>query len=281
MAQVRDLLRWASEEKRSWRAGSSWPRAQCQPSAKIGAMAADGPYRGRDAQRRWLLEELAALRARLAPSRGLSGALGAELRDREGALRRRLCDEDASLDGVDAELDAYRVAVDTALTLAEVDVARGGPRQRYRRRVLAGGLLVVVVAGLALLWQSHRRATEECRRSADCAEWGRCTARIVGLGEACIASAPADCAHACMVWGRCQWAGDRCGALTDAQCGASERCRTHGECEVLFASHDNWDGATTGSCTVPDDDACARSARCASHRLCVLHRRHCDSMRSP
>jgi hypothetical protein len=107
---------------------------------------------------------------------------------------------------------------------------------------------------------------EDCLRSRDCAEYGRC----IAVDGSCRTLTDARCraSRGCSTLGACAVVNGRCGAANDVDCAGSERCLEDGACT-----------AAEGRCQASRQQDCAASAGCRKRGACWWVKGECAGAR--
>ncbi len=144
---------------------------------------------------------------------------------------------------------------------------RQATTRRKRSLVALAIVAVLVVAGLGGFF--HFRGAladkqEQCPKSSDCADDGRCQAAIrwypPPVVVECVAATDADCqaSRDCRNLGRCRVQEGRCAALKDEDCRSTERCRV-----------DGWCTARDGGCVATKVEDCRATKGCKERGACT------------
>ncbi len=114
-------------------------------------------------------------------------------------------------------------AVVAAVQIPEVDPCRDAPSCTYHGRCR-------YVEEGAREGECVAESDDDCRASAGCRDWGRCTAE----NEICIAADVKACQSSwhCRIQGRCTPKHGRCVVGGDGDCARSERCTYDRQCEA-------------------------------------------------
>ncbi|MCB9638417.1 MAG: hypothetical protein H6727_05850 [Myxococcales bacterium] len=131
-------------------------------------------------------------------------------------------------------------------------------------RTMTRALFVLFVGVVAWTACSPIRTDEECKKSEECYQKGRCTAE----GTQCVATTDADCraSRFCRNVGECSVANGVCIATKDLDCRESIQCKEAKRCIV-----------SAGECVVLNPGYCRNDTsniRCKTHGECSLDSRN-------